>query len=315
MLFLIAAASAAPKATSKVAPKTAPAPKMEMGTLLELDQEAVLASYKGGSVKRKEVVAQIKATGMDLNSPQPVKLIKELEKRIALSLALQKYVGTQRNEKTLSEQDKIVLEFIKSQYITKRYLEERTKTGISDEKLKAYYIKLREKALKEVLYSLSICVLADEKRAEAIVQSIKSKPKASQKEEFAKFVSSDSLFEKKNAGAIARPFTKESLQQFLGADVSAKVVQYAKGSFIPQVFKLKGSSILLFLDNVQKGSEALSMPPVEQVKMSDIRPLLSAQIANENRLPELKKIVGEGQIKISGMTDISDEYIQTAVLP
>ena len=162
---------------------------------------------------------------------------------------------------------------------------------------------------------MSICVLADEKKAETIVQSIKSKPKPSQKGEFTKFVNSDSLFEKKNAGAIPTPFTKEKLQQFLGADVATKIVQYAKGSFIPQVFKLKGSSILLFLDNVQKGSEALSMPPVDQVKMSDIRPILSAQIAEENRMPELKKIVSEGSISISGVSEISDEYIKTAVLP
>ena len=314
MLFLIAA-SAASKAAPKAAPKTAPAPKQEMGTLLELNQEAVLASYKGGNVKRKEVVAQIKATGMDLNSPQPVKLLKELEKRIALSLALQKYVATQRSEKTLSEQDKIVLDFIKSQYITKRYLEERTKTSVSDEKLKAYYTKLREKALKEVLYSLSICVLSDEKRAEAIVQSIKTKPKTSQKAEFTKYVNSDSLFEKKNGGALPSPLPKEKLKQSLGAEIGDKVVQYAKGSFIPHVFKIKGSSILLFVDNVQKGSEAISLPPVEQMKMSDVRPLLSAQIAAENRLPELKKIISEGKIAIPGMTEISDEYIQTAVLP
>lgn len=59
MLFLIAA-SAASKAAPKAAPKTAPAPKQEMGTLLELNQEAVLASYKGGNVKEKKLLLKLK---------------------------------------------------------------------------------------------------------------------------------------------------------------------------------------------------------------------------------------------------------------
>ena len=314
MLFLfadVAKVATKPAAPAKIAGKAEA--KQEMGTILELNQNEVLASYKGGTVLRKDVVLQLKATGIDLNSPQPIKMIRELEKRIALSLAIQKYVTTIKNENTLSAQDKTTLAFIKGQFITKRFLEDRTKTNISDQAILAYYKKLREKAQKETVYNISICVLSDAQRAAQIVSSLKAKPKASQKSEFTKVVHTDSLFEKKNDGALP-PLSKERLQQFFSADVANKVVQYAKGSFIPQVFSLKGSSFLIFLDNVQKMGD--SMPSVDKVNVQEVRPMLSAQIAGENRLPELKKIVAEGAVKVNGIAGpLSDEYLNTAVMP
>lgn len=312
MLFLFADQVAPKKAP--VTPATKVAAKAEMGTILELNQEEVLASYKGGTVKRKEVVAQLTGTGMNLKQPQPLKMVKDIEGRLALTIAVQKYVNSVSGEKTLSAQDKTMLEFIKGQFITKRFLEQKTHAGITDAKVKEYYEKVRIKAQKEVVYQMSMCVVQTKDKATSIVNSVKSKAKAAQKEAFVKHVHSDSIFDanKKDNGALP-PFTKEKLQQFLSADLATKVTQYAKGSFIPVAFEIKGSYFVFFLDDVKKMGDA--MPPVSQVNVAEIRPMLTQQIASENRVPALKQIVSEGGIKVNGLATISDEYLQTAVMP
>ncbi len=303
MLILFASQGPAIGAAAGVAPivkevptkalgetKGVQAPKEAMGTILELDQEVVLATFKGGFVKRKDVVFQLKSTGINLNNPQPKKVIHELEKRLALSIAFQKYVNSLMKEATLSPQDQAMLQFIRSQFITKSYLTKRVKANISDEKVKSYYEQLRLKAQNEILYKISICVVAGKEKAMSIINAIKSRPKSAQKAEFVKFVTTDSLFDanKKEGGALP-PLTKEKLKTLFSQEAANKVAKYAKGSLIAEPIEVKGSYFVFFLDDMKKMAE--SMPSVDKVNLKEVRPMLTAQLESEGRLGEMKKIV------------------------
>ena len=311
MIFFMMAATVAP-AKVPTKPVTQTQKKEAMGTVFELNQDEVLATYKGGVVKRKDVV-QLMSIGINLKKPQPFNVLHEIENRFAVMLALQKYVNSVYPDTVLSENERFNLKFMKEQFITKSYLVKRIWKNISEDDIKKKY----EKMQKEVLYKLSMCILDTKEKAVQILNSLKVQPKAQQKESFSRCVKESSIDSqtKKDNGTLP-PLTKDQITQFLNSDLAKILQQYVKNSLIPQVFEIKGQYFIFFLNDIQKQSDIMKplsqMPPEE---ISKIRPAIEAQVASENRLPQLRQIVAEGDLKINGVSQIPDEYLQMALMP
>ncbi|USO02559.1 MAG: hypothetical protein H6850_01010 [Alphaproteobacteria bacterium] len=304
MLFLFASTTAA-------APSAA---NEEMATIFEADEKEVIVTYKGGVVTRKDVIDQLKGSGINFNKPQSKKMLKELENRIGLSIAFQRYITNVMPEHKMNEQDRAQLNLLKGQFIAKKFVENKSKSGVTDQDIRDLYKELRAKAKDEKTYDLSICVVADKAKANEIVKTVSSKSLKDQRGAFTKAVSDHSLFDpnKNNAGKMPA-FTKDMLQKVFGEKYTNDITSYAKNSFIPKVFEVKGSYFIFFLDNIKKVID--SMPEVSDVRIDEIKPTLLDQVAAKNRVSVIRDIAKDGKIQVKGMDTMPDDYLQLAVAP
>jgi len=288
MLFLFA--EAAPGASAGKKEDVAKAPQQEeMATVFEADPEQVITTYKGGVVKRKEIIVFSKAFGkmfgVDLNKPMPKKILSEMEKVMGESIALQKYIETIVPDSKLSEDDRLQIAFIRGQFITQRYAEDRAKQGVTDDEIRTYYADLREK-VKEKVYSLLICIVDSKEKAEKLINTISANSLSKQKDAFKKAMESNAK--------LTKVFRADMLKSEFGDKSAAEIMKYAKNTFVPKVFEMKGQYSVVFVEEAKNLADQL--PPLSE----NFKEVVSQEIVRKNMATELKKIKEEGDIQFKG---------------
>lgn len=293
--------------------------KSEMASITDRDPEEILAEYPGGKIKRKDLIEQIKATGMNVNTPQPVKVIDELEHRLALTIMFQTYITPIAKKEGIDKEMATLIEFLTKQVIYSQFLTKKAKALVTDEDIENVYEKQRREMKDEIMFNLSACIVRDEATAKAVIEAVRNKKtKEAQREEFVKQVMEKSILEetKRQQGALP-PLTKARLPILFGQKNAEVVQKYGSNAIIRMPLKVKDSWFVVFVNNKSNVDE--TMKPYKEIK-EEVDQLFRPQVERSKRIDVLKDIMNKGgsfKIKIGGemkpVNDLSDNILTAAV--